>query len=1616
MRNELRPLRTCLLALFCLLGTLSAKAQPHAGFTATPRSGCAPIVVNFIDTSSGVPDTWHWDLGNGVLSSLRSPSTTYLNPGTYTVKLVVSNSSGIDSVVKTDYITVLPSPSVEFKGIDSVGCFPVHTVFTSQVTSATPIVSYSWDLGDGNPSNIANPVHDYTVPGQYTVTLLVTNSSGCSKAVTKDQYIKVGVKPVAGFSNSNPVNCTVPFTVNFTNQSTGTGNSYTWDFGDGNTSTQTSPSHTYTTAGTYTVKLVAVNPFTCRDSVIRTALVNVGSTTAFTVASPVCVGTPLTLTNTSAPVASSQVWDFGDATTATDVLPVKSYSAPGTYTIKLTNQFAGGCSDFTTHTVTVLPKPTVDFTANQTVSCSAPLTVNFSSSVSGAVTYAWNFGDGGTSAQANPSHTYTTTGFFTVTLTVTSANGCTASMSRPGYISVQSPQISISGLPKSGCAPITIEPVPTVQTNEPVTTWAWTFGDGNSSNLQNPTHTYPATGSYTVTLTVTTSSGCTNTFTMNNAVNASSRPTAAFSATPLNVCALNPVQFTNGTSNSTPATTYQWNFGDGGTSSQFNPNYAYSDTGTFTVTLIATNGFCHDTSIRNNLIRVLPPIARFTWAGTCADKFTKTFTDRSVVDPLMPLTYDWDFGDGSAHSNLQNPAHTFAASGTYTVTLTVTNGTCSHTVQHPVRVTGLTAAFTSSSTTNCKGTPFTFTATGLNPADVAGWVWDFGDGTTDNTPGSTTHAYSSSNTYTVTLNVTDINGCTDAVSHTVQATGPFADFTPIVTTACLQPGGTNVTFTSTSTGDGISPIAKTIWNFGDGSNLDSAGINPVNHVYTATGTYNVEIQVRDANGCYGYYAAPNAVIISKPTPSFTSNDTVNCTNRPIAFTNTSTGSAPLTYAWDFGDGSPVNNQVNPVYTYNNTDTFSVTLTVTDQYGCTASLTRPDFIKISFPHASFTASSLFANCPPLVDTFVNISTNATSQVWDFGDGSTSSLRDTAFKIYNLAGIYQVKLTVTGPGGCVDDTTQTLEILGPQGSFNYSPLSGCLPVNVSFTSTTSHSDSIIWDFGDGNTLWVPSTVPPPSHSFVDTGSFTPRIILKDNTGCTVSIFGSQVIHSYKVFPAASASAVALCDSGYVNFSGLSQSNDVLTNWVWDFGDGSPTVDAQNPTHHYTTPGTYSATLTNTSQAGCSGNASTSSITVHVSPQVDISPLTASGCAPASISFGGTILRNPAPGTLTWDWHFGNGNSSSVQNPGTQVFNLPGTYRDSVIVQHANGCRDTATRDVTVFGLPAVDAGIDTALCRGASIILQPAGGLTYVWAPNPSLSCVNCPNPSVNPSVDQTYFVTGTDVNGCQKLDSVHVVVHQAFTYVPPVLSDSLCMGGRLQLHSSGGDTYQWSPADFLNDPTLPNPLVTPTHDTVITYTVTISDRFGCNNVTASSTVHVFPMPTVNAGPDLFLSAGARDTLRAQVSSDATSFQWVPAAGLSCSSCTTPVVLADHDQIYRLLVRNAGGCTTFDDMRVNVLCGSGNFFFPNTFSPNGDGMNDIFFPRGAGISGIRNFRVFNRWGEVVFERSNIKANNPIEGWDGMLRGKMAPSDVYVYTCELICSNNQVIPIKGDITLIR
>lgn len=1572
-------------------------AQLRADFSATPVTGCAPLVVNFTDLSTGNPGSWQWDLGNGTTSTLQHPVGSYFNPGTYSVKLVIQNASGQDSVTKTNYITVYPKPVVAFTYSDSTGCLPKTIQFTDQSTSAAGSLSnWLWDFGDGSTSTVRNPSHTYSTAGNFTVSLRVTNSFGCVTVLTRTSLVDIAQPVQADFTHTTPSVCATNPTVNFTNTSTGQGAmTYQWQFGDGGTSTQQNPSHTYSTQGVFTVTLIAVSPYGCSDTIVKPQLISIGVIqSAFNAPATTCAGSPITLSNTTTPAPLNVQWDFGDGTGSTLVSPVKTYTTPGTYTIKLVNNF-GACRDSVTQSITVHPNPLADFTADITSGCQVPLAVTFNTNTPGS-SFTWDFGDGTGSTQEDPVHTYTSAGTYTVRLIVTNSSGCSDTLVRTNYIAITLPDATVAGLPRSGCIPLTVSPIPTVTSTEPITGYSWNFGDGGTSTSATPVYTYTTAGTFTVTLTITTASGCTRTITLTDAVRTGTKPVANFTVNPTDVCAETPVNFVNTTP--PPTDRWEWDFGDGNTSSLENPSHVYTDTGYFNVQLIVWNNTCPDTIVYNQIVHIRPPIALFSVVDSCQQKFIKRFVDQSIG----ALTWAWDFGDGQT-SSVQHPIHTYAAAGNYTVTLVVTNGPCSYTFTQPVNVVDQQALVVVDRNPICRKDSVSFSAPSVNPSVISAWEWDFGDGSPPaSSPSSAVHTYMTAGLFNASLKITDLNGCVDSTPVNIRVWGPTADFVPLTPNICL---GNTATFTNLSTTDGTHPLVRWEWEFGDGS-TGSYTAPPFQHLYNSRGTYSVSLKITDQYGCTDSIQKPAIVNVSRPVAGFHSPDTITCTSRPISFINESTGTG-ISSTWHFGDGS-TGTQTNPVHSYTSTGIYDIMLIVQDSFGCRDTLTRDDYIHISLPTAGFLLSDTFSTCPPLSVAFTSQAQNNVSVSWDFGNGNTSLLPNPVHN-YTIAGVYFPTQYVTGPGGCIDSVTRRIEIRGPSGNFSYSPLQGCAPLTVNFTANALNHTSILWDFTDGAT--ASTMVGTISHTYTAGGQFIPRMILIDSGGCTVPVTGADTIRVTGLNAGFTAHDSIFCDQGLVRFTNTTTSNGSIASWSWDFGDGNSST-AQHPQHIYTTPGFYPVTLQVSTLEGCRDTLTLAdTIRIHQRPRIVIQG-PASACIPATVQFSSQITGGDSS-QVSWNWDMGNGMLYTSSTPAIQHYPNPSHYNIRLIAANEHGCRDTATRIFTANPIPPVYAGSDRVLCTGNSVQLQATGGVSYLWNPSPSLSCTNCSNPVANPVDSSTYIVTGFNQFGCSRADTISVNVRKPFRMTFS-RGDTLCIGESARLFAAGADNYSWTPATSLNNSSIANPVATPS--TTTTYRVIGRDSDNCFSDTADIPVRVYPYPVVDAGPDIHVSAGSTVRLNPTVSPDVTQYSWKPVYNISCPTCKDPVVSSGNDTEYTLEAKNEGGCATKDVVRIFVTCNSGNLFIPNTFSPNGNGVNEYFYPMGKGIARIKSFRVFNRWGEVVFERSDILPNNPSYGWDGTFRGRKLTTDVFIYTCDVVCENNTVLTYKGDVTLLR
>jgi len=988
--------------------------SPTAQFTLDQDATCISLTTTPTNTSINAT-SYLWDFGDGTTSTASAPGPhTYPSTGTYVITLTAYNNQGCSSTAsRTVHVYAVPAPAIGAQNV----CEGVQALFTDLTVTApgNPVQAWAWDLGDGTTTNAQSPAHLYAAGGTYTVTLTVTTPY-CSG--TGASTITVEAKPHAAMSPAPATGC-APLGVAFTNSSTGAAN-YTWTFGDGGGSNTLAPSHTYLNPGTsdstYTATLVASTAFGCSDTARSVITVAPTVLALFTHdAQPGCAPLHVNFTNASTGGTGYQ-WDFGDGTTSTLANPSHTYiNLTGLLQVmhvSLTVSNWAGCSNTMQQNILVYPSPHFTFNAQPQDGCT-PLTVSFPS-VIGAITYQWDFGDGSYGTGPTPQHVYInntdSTVHFLVKMTGTNAFGCTDSTS--GTIAVfPAPvaQFSVSGT--SGCHPLSAQ---LTNTSSGATSFHWSYGDGLSSDTLIAQHGHawynpsgPGAKAYGITLTATSAAGCIAT--TGTTVQVYPRVTAAFVVDSTGCSPLN-AHFVN---LSTGATNYLWTFGDGGGSVSTNPAHPYVHHGLadtlFHPVLIAGNTYgCGDTATAT--VRIHPaPIAQFTAdpATACAPA-NIIFHDLTIGASALV----WQFGDGTfQNAPTGDISHAYTNTGTLPAAFTVRLAAaspfgCTDTTSLPITIYPALDAQFQLPAEACSPAALNLHATSAGATQV---LWDMGDGITL-IGTDISHTYvntgSTDTTFTVTMTATSAYGCTRTVQHSIVVHPvPNASFiaTPFNQTF---PNATVAVNNTTPSG----PWNYT-WSFGDGSSSTSQGPPP--HVYPTWGNFTITLVVVAGN-CADTATQQVAIAPPLPTASFIGSGE-GCAPLTIAFTNTSL--LAQGYQWQFGDGASSIAE-NPVHEYHTPGTYTVSLTAFGLNGGASTMVKVDsvvvhpramaFFNLQPPHVTVPTQPLFT---------YNLSTNASSYTWDFGDGSFSN--ETApVHYYQMPGAFDVALIANNAWNCPD----------------------------------------------------------------------------------------------------------------------------------------------------------------------------------------------------------------------------------------------------------------------------------------------------------------------------------------------------------------------------------------------------------------------------------------------------------------------------------------------------------------------------------------------------------------------------------------------------------------------
>ncbi|MFY7848277.1 MAG: PKD domain-containing protein, partial [Bacteroidia bacterium] len=1326
--------------------TVTVYPQGTADFTVASNPQCLRgNSFSFTDNSrvgSGSINGYNWTFGNGGSSTLRNPSgIVYSAAGTYNVRLITRTSNQcLDTQTRT--ITVKAHPIARTTVNNDTQCLSGNR-FTfgsgsSSAAAGSSLASWRWTFGTGasrsSDTNQTPAAVTYSAAGLKPVTFILTDANGCRDTARFNVFVEA--MPVAGFSLGSNAQCLRGNSFSPTNTSTGT-RSYLWDFGDGTGSSSTSPTKSYASAGNYTIRLIAVSFSGCRDTVTRTVTVHTQPVASFTLNNNAqCLrGNRFTTSNNSTG-AGSYNWSFGDGSSSTATSPDKTYTASGTYSIRLRVTTVNGCVDSLTRTVNVYANPTAGFTLNSNTQCVRGNNFTTTNTSSGASTYAWDFGDGFTSSSTSPSRTYAAAGTYNIRLIAITTNACRDTLSRTVTVNAQ-PVAAFSVNNAAQC----LKGNSFVFTNSGSggSAYSWTFGDGTSSTAGSPSKTYAAAGTYTVRLISISSAGCRDTASRSVTVHPN---TAAGFSLNNNAQCLRGNRFTT-TNSSSGASTYDWSFGDGTGSSLSNPTKTYASAGTYTIRLIAvsTNG-CRDTLTRTVNVYTNPSADFSLNSNTQCIRGNRFTTTNSSTGAS---SYDWIFGDGTS-STLSNPAKSYTTAGTYNIRLiAITSNGCRDTLTRSVTVNaGPTAGFTLNTSTRCL--PNNSFQTTNTSSGATSYAWDFGDGTSSSSS-NPSKSYASAGSYTIRLIAIASNGCRDTQRSTVTVhPQPAVGFTLNTNAQCLR--GNSFQTTNSSTG------ATTYeWSFGDGTG--HSGTSP-SKSYTAAGTYSIRLIAINSNGCRDTLSR-SVTVNPNPTAAYTLNNTTQCLRgNSFSTTNSSTGAS--TYNWDFGDGtSSVSNA--PSKTYSAAGTYAIRLIAITASGCRDTLSRTVTVNAN-ASAGFSLNNSTQCLRGNRFAVSNSSTGAASYEWSFGDGTTSTAASPV-KTYSASGTYTFRLITLSSAGCRDTLSRSVTVNpNPVAGFSISNSAQCLRGNsFAITNSSTGASTYNWSFGDAST----SAVSSPSKTYTAAGTYTIRLVAFNASGCSDTMSRTATVHAQ---PAAgfTVNNNSQCLRGN-NFSFTNSSTGGNT-YGWSFGDGT-TTSATSPSKTYNSTGTYNVRLIAITLNSCRDTL-TRTVTVKAHPVARATVNNDTQCLSGNQFVFRAGSSTPVSGSSItgWRWTYGTGASRSgdtVQSPSAVVYSTSGVRAVSLFVTDANGCRDTGL--VSVFAEPNPTASFtltSSSQCLAGnrfSFTNSSSGATTYSWNfGDGTISSQTTPTKTYSAAGTYTIRLIAISANGCRDTLSRTVTVH------------------------------------------------------------------------------------------------------------------------------------------------------------------------------------------------------------------------------------------------------------------
>lgn len=1352
--------------LFILFGIslgFESIGQLKADFEADTLEFCPPLAVKFKDLSKGgriISRQWNFGQGASSNSNDPFPSATYSNSGNYSVTLTVGDGTTTASVTKTAYIKAYRTPVANF-GTNQTrkGCAPLTINLNDQtVLGSAPIATYNWNLGNGTRSSIQNPTVSYMMPGIYTISLAVTDTNSCSGAMQKQAYIEAVPGAVAKVATSGPASsCQGPLTVNFQNNSTGLAPlTHYWDFGNGSTSTLANPTQTFT-AGAYNITYVVRDVSGCTDTIQLNRFVTVGASKAdfSTVSDTFCLSDSKAIQFTNLSVGATKFnWDFGNGSTKNTKDVAYSYTAVGTYNVKLKVSAGAGCNDSISKKIVII-QPKATFTSNVNYWCNDTLIeltpksdyLNEASKIVWGMMHEW---DTVMRKYGKYSIQKSELGWHTDTMTVLYPKwGTCYSRHVQKTIRIWEPKGRIHFSEAAGCVPKIVTGSDRLTPVDSLLVGVWTFSQGTGKTIvgRNASDTILTAGVYNATYHVKHKRGCSYKYSFE--YKAGEKPKADFKMDTPAFCVGSKVQFTNLSTDSTKLDFYRWDldYPNNANDKRRHPDRIYPDTGVRSIRLIVGHFGCLDTIVKSNFFEMLGPIGDVEPTLDCDFPFDRNFSPVNWVDVQR---FKYEFGDYVGEDSINAiTSYNYASRGDYPFKLTLINDTnnCEFEIEKLIKIRDVKLISSVNQKLACF--PFTYSFDASTAQDV-----EFVDVLMNNkTYQPLNYKFFSVQTDFKGVQEPmiigfDINGCPDTNVLWIKTYKPTAKIITSGDTGC---GPLTVLFMDSSSYD--TAAFRRTWEIP--TFPKSNQVNPT-FKFTSPGRYKVRLKVDDVLGCN--HDTDLFVLVRQPVPRIAV-DTTLCLGSQVEFTNI--GAAPNeTHTWSLGD-SITGNGKKIKATYLKPGRKSIQLRSVDPFGCDSVLNKPLWVDVQeIVPAKLLALPMDTSCYPAEIDFKDVSLDSTVQYryWRF-DSSESFYRLTgplAFYNYTKPGSYGLDLIIESTYGCLDTFRfdSTVHIGGPYAEFDLLD-TVCLysEVGIPFKNK-SEVFEFRMDFGDGNIDTISGKSDFIFYRYTYPGFFPVNLIFTDSLkecikSWTDSVFVLQVISEIENSDSAGCepfilNAISENKPGY-NYK-WSVKNELIGN--------APELSMQYPK-------TGKNVLKLVSENQLHGCTDSTFLDFEIFPK------------PILTTTGGGIFCNKDSVLMT-------ANGADYYRWTPDIF-ISKDMVDSVMVKPTDNvtytvlgktiydCMDTAFLDYKVVNAPDKVGIEDTTLFNGQKlqIVINEDPNLNYSWDPTLFLSCKNCPNPEVDPQREITYKLSVSDRYGCFAYDtSFTIFLEGDFSVIMP----------------------------------------------------------------------------------------------------------------------------------------------------------------------------------------------------------------------------------------------------------